>query len=359
MHAAARSLLVFWVLFTFCGAANAAATLHPGDIIVVDTHKRRILRVDPKTGVREEITSWKGDGGRRLNFPWGLAIDEDLRILIADTNARSVFHVDAATGSKKIIANFERNREPTFYSLHGIALDGKGGAYVSSTKRRGRNAVHSLLYVDLATGSRRVISSDEIGSGPRLLTPSDLAFEPAGTLLVNMREVDSVYRVDPVTGDRQVVSSPEVGSGPSLGAPYGIELLKDGDVLVTDRKLGQVARVDTRTGDRVILSSAEVGSGPPLKSPFGVAQAADGDLFVADLGNASIFHIELATGNRRLIASPEIGSGPALVMPRNLVIVPGEVSGQKPIFLWGAAILASIGGIALLITLTRRSRSRT
>jgi streptogramin lyase len=335
-------------------APSEAAPLRAGDIVVVDTHSRRIVRIEPGTGLREQIASWRGDAGLRLNFPWGIALEHPPRVLIADMNAHAIFAIDAATGDKTVLAGPRRAGEPSFYSLRGIALDGAGGAYVSNTQRRGRAAVHSILHVDLATGSRRDISSAAVGSGPALEFPSDLAIEPDGTLLVNIRTLGAVYRVDPRSGDRTVLSSTEVGSGPSLGHPYGIERLADGDVVVTDRSLGRIVRVDGRTGDRAILSSSEVGTGPPLKKPFGVAQAADGNLIVADLGNASVFHVELATGNRRVIAAPEVGTGPVLVMPRNLVIVPGGDRGGNPAPLLAAAIVAFVGGIALVILISRR-----
>lgn len=357
MRPSARPLLFIAIIAGLSPVPAAAATLHPGDIVVIDTNQKQVVRIDPKTLSREQITHWKKDTGHRLHFPWGIAIDADHRILISDMNAHSVFVVDAATGSKTILSGHSYGSGPKFNSLRGIALDGVGGAYVADTRRRGRSTAHSLLHVDLATGARRTISSAAIGKGPELAFPSDLAIEPAGTLLVNMRTLDAVYRVEPATGDRRVISSPDVGKGPSLGSPYGIALLADGDVVVTDRQSAQVARIETDTGNRVILSSAEVGSGPPMKGPFGVAQAADGNLFVADLESANIYHIDIATGDRRLIASADVGTGPVLVMPRNLAIVPGGVAGGSSYFLWMMAALAAFAGIALFTRIARRSGS--
>lgn len=82
--------------------------------------------------------------------------------------------------------------------------------------------------------------------------------------------------VDVATGDRVLVAGPERGVGPKIESPTGIAIDAAGDVLVIDAFASSVLSLDLATGDRVVLSSNNIGSGVGLRGPDDIAIDASG-----------------------------------------------------------------------------------
>jgi len=116
--------------------------------------------------------------------------------------------------------------------------------------------------------------------------------------VVTDSELDAIFRVDPVSGDRTILSDDNNGSGPALISPSGIALADDGSLIVVDGGLLAVVQVDPVTGDRTTLSDATNGSGIDFISPFEIAIDAEGTLVVTDFGLGSIVCIDPVSGNR-------------------------------------------------------------
>ncbi len=74
----------------------------------------------------------------------------------------------------------------------------------------------------------------------------------------------------------------QVGSGPGFESPSGLAVEADGSLVVVDDGLDAVVRVDPVSGDRMIISDASTGSGPGFVTPLGIAVEADGNLVVVD-----------------------------------------------------------------------------
>jgi hypothetical protein len=47
-----------------------SVTLRSGDLVVIDTNAKALVRVEPVTGDRSTITSREIGGGPPLRFPW-------------------------------------------------------------------------------------------------------------------------------------------------------------------------------------------------------------------------------------------------------------------------------------------------
>jgi sugar lactone lactonase YvrE len=359
MNRALHHLLLASLLLLGSHSESAALTLQPGDLVVVDTSGKTLVRIDLASGVREPFASWAGDAGKRMSYPWGIALAQDGRILLSDMNARAIFALAPETEQKAIVSGGNTGDGMNLAGVRGIALDGAGGLYAASTRRSGKNTAHLVFHVDLATGNRRPISADDVGRGPVLTFPAGIAVEADGRLLVNVRGASALYRIDPATGDRSVVSSDEVGSGPALDNPLGLAVLRNGDAVIADRKGSQIVYVDTKTGDRRVVASSEVGSGPEVKDPFALVQAPDGNLYASDVGTWSVYHVNLADGVRTLIASKEVGSGPPIEMPRGLLLISGIPGGGNAASASKAPLAIAVlvaAGAAVALAAARRRR---
>jgi hypothetical protein len=91
-----------------------------------------------------------------------------------------------------------------------------------------------------------------VGSGPPFFSPTDLAVEASGSLVVVDGHVAAMLRVDPVSGDRTGVSHATIGNGPAFVSPTAVAVEASGALVVSDRE--QVLRVAPVSGDRTVVS---------------------------------------------------------------------------------------------------------
>jgi sugar lactone lactonase YvrE len=164
------------------------------------------------------------------------------------------------------------------------------------------DGVNVVFRVDPVTGNRTIISGSGSGSGPGFSSPSGVAVEADGKLVVADWRANAVFRVDQVTGTRTILSNAGAGSGPVFGDPYVLAVEADGNLVVADGGVNAVFRVDPVTGDRTIVSNATTGSGPALGSPGAITVAADGGLLVVSDGIAGVFRIDPVTGDRMFVS---------------------------------------------------------
>ncbi|PON11810.1 hypothetical protein C2W62_42895 [Candidatus Entotheonella serta] len=173
------------------------------------------------------------------------------------------------------------------------------------------------------------ISSVSRGEGPILQSPSQIAVEPDGNLVVTDSFTGSVVRVNPNTGDRIIVSNPGlgVGLGPrfastsnsNIRAP-GITVQADGTIWLAgivlpanDEARPAVLRVNSDNGDRTIVSDAATGAGPNFETLFDIAvMESTGQLVVSDQSLNAIIVVDPANGNRTILSDMTIGDDPFL-----------------------------------------------
>src|SRR5262249_30555113 len=120
-----------------------------------------VIRVDPVTGDRTQVSGPDVGRGQRLAIPEGIAVQADKGIVVVDTN------------------------------------------------------LHALVRVDPETGDRTIVSDANTGRGPLFEIPWAIAVEADGHLVVIVSLLPAVVRVDPATGDRTIVS--RLGVSPAAG----------------------------------------------------------------------------------------------------------------------------------------------
>ena len=122
-------------------------------------------------------------------------------------------------------------------------------------------AQRSLVAADLATGMRRTVSDDDVGTGPALVAPRELVVSAAGTDAWVLDGALGLVRVDLLTGDRTVVSAPGGGglSGlyPSARALAVDETAQRAFVVVQFTGLLGVYSIDLTDGSTGVISKPE------------------------------------------------------------------------------------------------------
>jgi DNA-binding beta-propeller fold protein YncE len=183
-----------------------------------------------------------------------------------------------------------------------------------------------VVGVDMLTGERTLVSSDDRGTGPVSLQAVLAAgWDPVrNRLVLGDWQFRALIAVDPSTGNRTIASGLGVGSGPTLENPAGLawDPVRN-RMLVTEGRPAVLLSVDLATGARAVVSSATVGSGPALSFPAGVAwDPARERALVTDRGLRALVAVDVTTGNRTIVSSADVGAGPALADPGALLVEP-------------------------------------
>ncbi len=141
-------------------------------------------------------------------------------------------------------------------------------------------------------------------AGPVTVTATSVA-DPSvsASATVTVTEASTgAWIVSTLAGDGTMGSTDGTGAAARFRTPTGLALDTDGSILVADQDNDAIRRV---TSAGVVTT---VFAGAPLAGPWDVAVASDGALWVSDRDNHSIWRIEGGTATR-LAGSPTGGSG--------------------------------------------------
>ncbi|MEZ5507028.1 MAG: hypothetical protein R3F38_14110 [Gammaproteobacteria bacterium] len=264
-------------------------------------------------------------------------------------NSLVVDIADSQQSVDRTAASVSVNRQAEFLSDLGLGIFDPVGQQILMIDDR----LLALFAMDAGSGERRLISSEERGSGPRLPNPSSIALDIGGScvavlagatrcaLLIN-DNVKTVLAIDLDTGNRAVLSGPERGIGPEFGLVQRITTDANTDcsavlpaaincALITDRSSRALFAVDLDTGDRAVVSSATRGTGPNFVNPTTITLDTDNVcanvmagavncVLVVNFSGDSVFAVDMATGNRAVLSGGSRGAGPNFVFPEALVL---------------------------------------
>lgn len=309
-----------------------AGFLKRGDLVVVDTARHRIVRVDPVTGDRTILSGAERGEGPTMLAPTSITQAPDGSLVVTDVIASRVLRIDPQTGDRTTISqqvlpeeyivlgtdpapvgtgpDFQEGELSSVY-MGNVTLRSDGGLMVL--------AQYGLFHVDPISGDRTLISGETAGSGPLWSNPVFGMTQAANGDLYFAGYYDgSLYRVDPFTGERFIVSDADTGSGPpflsGLLAPI---TAPDGSILLSNAEGGiqHLLRIDPLTGDREIVPGSEGIAG------FAVAWLSDEELVLAaePIGN-NLRVFNLTTGDYWLLTGEGIGSGPEISWPYAMIV---------------------------------------
>lgn len=281
-------------------------------VFIADASARRVLAVDPSTGLRTEVSSDAVGSGRRFFAPIGLALAPDESTLWV-SEPQSLVRVQVTSGARVLASG------PTVGS--GLPLSTPRDLVVDALAQRvlllddvaGENA---LLAVDMSNGDRTLLSGVGHGSGPAFSAIAGLALDAAARRAYTVDgDARSLIAIDLMTGDRSVLSDASIGAGPNLSAAAAVvpEPL-GGRVLVLTDTSGDVVAVSLATGDRTHLGNAGLARRTDFGSAFdmgyaGACLAPDGAALETCWADA-LGSLDLASGVESIVTASRRGSGP-------------------------------------------------
>lgn len=288
-------------------------------LLLESTTSKALIAVEPNTGARSlyhvgRVGESDSEEGCPFGCVWRHAKIEAAGqrfVFVAPTAVWSSSFVD---GNRSLLSGDGRGTGPAFEGASSHDLDSDGvHAYVTD---RGR-----LIEVEIENGNRRIVSDTNNGSGPAWSVAAAVALNSTDTtayVMVGLSLNSSLVAVDLSTGDRTVISSNDVGSGPMFRRLSTMALSGDeATVYVGDVGLQALFAVDTTTGERTVVSQdGAVGTGDRLFFPRGLAlDEAAGVAFVGSNIDATqaILEVDLATGDRSILSDASLGGAASVV----------------------------------------------
>jgi sugar lactone lactonase YvrE len=246
--------------------------LPDGRLLIADTYNRRVLQLDPASGIVSAFagtgeTGFSGDGGpaakARLSDAYSLALSKDRgTVFIADIQNRRIRAVDLASGTIRTVAgnggktapkDGERAEQASLVDPRSVAVDGDGRLYI--LERGG----HCLRVVEVDGTIRTVAGTGAKGDSgdggdARKATmngPKDLSVDRDGSVLIADCENHVIRRYDPRSGViTRVAGTGSKGKGAAgapletaLDRPHGVHVGPDGALYICDSNNHRVLKL--------------------------------------------------------------------------------------------------------------------
>jgi sugar lactone lactonase YvrE len=282
--------------------------------LVADYGLNAVVAVNLSTGVRtilsDDITP---NADNPFSSPRWITIDrENDRALVVDLqlHAPSALHaviaVDLATGTRTILSdNTTPNVINQFFHLTDITIDNVNNRALVTDHG---NA--AIIAVDLDTGARIIISDSETpDSGNILYYPKSIAVDDENNrALIADAGGNVIIAMDLDSGTRtMLIENTTPDSENKFISPLGVAIDGRNDrALVVEGTRNEIIAVDLETGTRTVLSNNTTPNDfyPFINIEAGVAIDSENNrALVADIGRSAVIAVDLETGARTIFLS--------------------------------------------------------
>lgn len=278
-----------------------------GTIFLADAGRaNRVRRIDPDgtvttiAGGEEGFADGEGDRAR-FATPSGIAVAPDGSLIVADTGNHAIRRVTrdgkvntlAGDGSPGLQDG--PGHQARFNGPMDVAVDSNGSVYVADTYNDAVRRIARDGTVTTLAGGGGPGFADGTGGEARFDTPTGIALERDGSLLIADHGNDAVRRVT-LEGRVTTPTAGPDGNRPRVRQPLGIATGPDGRVVLTERS--RIVELSDSLG-RHVLAGGDPGfrngrgERARFRSPAGVAVGADGRIVVADAGNRMVRRLDL------------------------------------------------------------------
>lgn len=267
-----------------------------------------LFEVDLRTGDRRLLSGWGAGAGPSFESPNTLVWDGPRqRVLVADVGLGALLAVDADTGDRSVL--LDASTGASFEQAHSMILDRMDLLNPADDRVLFLDhTVDALLAVDLATGTQTVISDPTTGTGPSFQAPVCLTWDPRGRrAFVFDNAQETVFEVDLTTGDRRVVFTNEEGFAAmvELGDTTTIAWDANHDrVFLGGEDYGELVAIDVATGALEVVTGGSVGTGPVIQDPYGLSYDPLRNVLLAVDGSSlnALVAIDGITGDRVILS---------------------------------------------------------
>lgn len=213
-----------------------------------------------------------------LPEPFGLAVAEQGDIFFSESNSGRIYRVPAAGYSRRALSRENIVVAEGFETPSAIALERDGNLIVANT------GAHTIARIDFKVNKWRVIAgkdgvsgfADGPGKEARFNGPVGLALDQDGTIFVADTYNDRIRAISPAGVVRTLAGGGEPGFRDGTGeearfdTPCGIAIARDGGLLIADTGNHRIRRVgrDGRVSTLAGTGAAAIVDGEPGAAGF-------------------------------------------------------------------------------------------
>ena len=282
--------------------AQSIALAPDGTIVVADTMRHRLLRLDTDGQTVAQVGS-QGEEDGSYNEPWGVAVASDGTVYVADTWNHRIVKLDDTLRFVKKWGSFGQGDASTLYGPRALVVDADGFVYVADTGNK--------RIVKYNGDGQMVAVVGGAGAAPgEFSEPVGLALDAQGFLYVadtwNRRIQKLDRNLNPVA---QFAVPGWVGQSP-INKPY-IAVDKAGNVLVSDPEARRLIMFNP-AGE--VIAYADAIDHTSLQRPSGVAASDDG-FYVIDAATGKLHLIRMPVSCVVSVATPASGESTPVASP--------------------------------------------
>lgn len=248
-----------------------------GNLFIVDSGQRRILKLDPQFRLLAEFRV-PGEGFSLFNGLGYAAATHAGEVFVGDTWARQVWHLDGLLRPLEPVEPRYATADSVFQGPGGVAADESGLLTVA-------DPANSVIFRIDVFGQKRV--GEPFGHPGNLSSPAGLALDRWGNLFISDAGNRRIAVYDP--GGRFIRDF----GGRVLDTPAGIAVDPARRVWVADRRRNSIVVFDPEGG--VLTEQSDFGQlGGQLSKPTGLALDLRGKVYIADTDNNRLVICQIA-----------------------------------------------------------------
>lgn len=316
-----------------------------GNLYIADRNNHRVRLVNASTNVLIDIAGtgvagFSGDGGlasvAQIDFPVGVAVDQQSNLYIADANNSRIRKVNLSSGNISTVAGngsigFSGDgglaTDAALHRARQVAVDAQGNLYITdldNQRIRKVDAVTKIITTIAGTGVAGFSGDGNLATLAQLHMPRGVQVDASGNIFIADRDNHRIRKIDITTSNISTIAgtgtagfSVNLATSAQLNQPGGVAVDNDGNIYIADSHNHRIRKILASTGEIVTIAgdgTANFGgdgglaTAAQLNTPGDVAVDASGNLYIADKENHRIRKIDAATQMISTVAGTGIAS---------------------------------------------------
>lgn len=316
-----------------------------GNLYIADRNNHRVRLVNASTNVLIDIAGtgvagFSGDGGlasvAQIDFPVGVAVDQQSNLYIADANNSRIRKVNLSSGNISTVAGngsigFSGDgglaTDAALHRARQVAVDAQGNLYITdldNQRIRKVDAVTKIITTIAGTGVAGFSGDGNLATLAQLHMPRGVQVDASGNIFIADRDNHRIRKIDITTSNISTIAgtgtagfSVNLATSAQLNQPGGVAVDNDGNIYIADSHNHRIRKILASTGEIVTIAgdgTANFGgdgglaTAAQLNTPGDVAVDASGNLYIADKENHRIRKVDAATQMISTVAGTGIAS---------------------------------------------------
>ncbi len=240
--------------------------------------------------------------------PFGVVLDHAGNLYLADAGDHNQIHKIGADGVRTVLASQREGyadgigAAAAFNTPSGMALDPAGNLIVADTGNHVIRKISVAGVVSTLAGSGAPGYVDGAAAQAQFNGPIGVAVDQAGNVYVSDTYNDRIRKIAPDGSVSTVAggAAPGYADGPAAAAlfdtPTGLALDARGNLFIADTQNGAIRKLGIDGQVSTLARTDEQATDPLLRRPLALALNADGYLYVGDMARGRI--LQLAPGGQ-------------------------------------------------------------